>query len=184
MQHLSPEIEIPCFYEKCQVLFFLEIIDSAFHLRSLSCTERFFVLFNSIQVDSQKIFNQMKIIHWVICHSNGRPNGWHYWVNLTSANGTLHLDDLNRFHLPFTFCTTAALRIVAYVKWRPVKKFVLRGRMKWLLINFMIFLETAYCRSQRHILGTCIDGNACKENSADERWVGIGVLLTQLGSIE
>lgn len=55
--------------------------------------------------------------------------------------------------------------------------------MNWLLIGFMIFLEAACRESLRLIPVPCIDGNACKENSADERWVGIGVLLTQLGSI-
>lgn len=35
--------------------------------------------------------------------------------------------------------------------------------------------ESAYCRSHKHFLEICIDGNACKENAADERWVGITV---------
>lgn len=33
--------------------------------------------------------------------------------------------------------------------------------------------DSAYFRSQKLFLETCIDGNACKENAADERWVGI-----------
>lgn len=41
------------------------------------------------------------------------------------------------------------------------------------------FDEAAYSKSHKHFLETCIDGNACKENAADERWVGISVLLTQ-----
>lgn len=42
-----------------------------------------------------------------------------------------------------------------------------------------LYEEAAYYTSHRDFLETCIDGNACKENSADERWVGILPLLTQ-----
>lgn len=42
-----------------------------------------------------------------------------------------------------------------------------------------LYEEAAYRTSHRGFLETCIDGNACKENSADERWVGILPLLTQ-----
>lgn len=44
----------------------------------------------------------------------------------------------------------------------------------------MTFAEvTACCRSHQYFLETCIDGNACKENAADERWVGNIIVLTQ-----
>lgn len=33
--------------------------------------------------------------------------------------------------------------------------------------------ETACIKSHKQLLETCIDGNACKENAADERWVRI-----------
>lgn len=41
-----------------------------------------------------------------------------------------------------------------------------------------LYEETACCKSQKRFLETCIDGNACKETSADERWVGILAVLT------
>lgn len=37
----------------------------------------------------------------------------------------------------------------------------------------------AYSKSRKYYLDTCIDGNACKETSTDERWVGILAVLTQ-----
>lgn len=41
----------------------------------------------------------------------------------------------------------------------------------------MTFNEARACRkSRKRSLETCIDGNACKENTTDKRWVGI---LTQ-----
>lgn len=44
----------------------------------------------------------------------------------------------------------------------------------------MTFNEKSAChKSQKYFLETCIDGNACKENAADERWVGILPVLTQ-----
>lgn len=42
-----------------------------------------------------------------------------------------------------------------------------------------LYEERACCKSRKHYLETCIDGNACKETSADERWVGILAVLTQ-----
>lgn len=40
--------------------------------------------------------------------------------------------------------------------------------------------EKASCKGRRYFLDTCIDGNACKENAANERWVGIRRVRTDV----
>lgn len=42
-----------------------------------------------------------------------------------------------------------------------------------------LYEERACCKSHKRFLETCIDGNACKENTTDKRWVGILPVLTQ-----
>lgn len=68
---------------------------------------------------------------------------------------------------------TFSCELFPYVTWRPRGKLVHKPVQKLIIVFMTLNEERACCKSRKRSLDTCIDGNACKENTTDKRWVGI-----------